>query len=350
MHKNNFDFLRLIFSIFVVITHSSILSGIKETDILAELTHSQTTLSYIGVRGFFVISGFLIFQSIKRSSSLRNYFLKRCLRLFPGLIVVLFITVLFGFLLSDSTFQSYLLNKSMWTYLPNNLSLYNLQLGIKGVLNNQAINGSLWTLRYEFSFYILIALLFTLKNKALLTRRLLLALFILVLGSKLFLFNDFGRIGVRISDSNSVNFALYFISGSLLASFKSQGDRFKIPLLLFFLIGLTLSFYVRIFVYAQFLLLPPLIILIGNSSTKYIHSFSSKYGDISYGIYIYSFPIQKILMYFYNLDHLQLMAISLTLSIIFGILSWNLVEKKALLFKQERYKEILLKPLFRITA
>ena len=61
MHKNNFDFLRLVFAVFVIITHSYSISGIKEIDILSQLTNGQTALSYVGVRGFFIISGYLIF-------------------------------------------------------------------------------------------------------------------------------------------------------------------------------------------------------------------------------------------------------------------------------------------------
>ncbi|MBP6639782.1 MAG: acyltransferase, partial [Bacteroidia bacterium] len=64
MHKNNFDFLRLIFAIFVIITHLKPLSLRQEGDWLMSLTDDQLCFSYLGVRGFFIISGFLIFQSL----------------------------------------------------------------------------------------------------------------------------------------------------------------------------------------------------------------------------------------------------------------------------------------------
>ena len=73
MHKNNFDFLRLLFAIFVVITHSYSLSRIDENGLIAQLTGGQTSFSYLGVAGFFIISGYLIFQSMLRSSSLELF-------------------------------------------------------------------------------------------------------------------------------------------------------------------------------------------------------------------------------------------------------------------------------------
>jgi hypothetical protein len=54
MHSNNFDFSRLLFSFFMVITHSYPLSGEKEYDTLCQLTEGQMSFSYLGVRGFFI--------------------------------------------------------------------------------------------------------------------------------------------------------------------------------------------------------------------------------------------------------------------------------------------------------
>lgn len=102
---------------------------------------------------------------MQRSSCIGSYYWKRFLRLFPGLIVVLTLTVILGFFVYDGTFLSYLSNRSMPLYFPNNLSLYNLQFGIAGVLKRAAINGSLWTIRYEFSFYLLISVLFILRDR-----------------------------------------------------------------------------------------------------------------------------------------------------------------------------------------
>jgi peptidoglycan/LPS O-acetylase OafA/YrhL len=333
MRQNNFDFLRLVFAMFVVITHSYFFCGIADSDFLSQLTHGQTTFSYIGVRGFFIISGYLIFLSMQRSSTWQSYYWKRFLRLFPGLAVMLLLTVLLGIFVYNGSLKSYLLNKTMWTYLPNNLSLYNLQFGISGVLNGSAINGSLWTIRYEFSLYVLISLLFFVRNRRMLPRHLLIVTFVVLMFVKFFLFKTPQSWGYEIGNSNSLNLALFFISGSILAAVEVEKFKFKSLLLIVSGVILALSSYFSLFSISQFIFFPIIIILIGISSTRYIHSLSNKFGDFSYGIYIYSYPLQKVLVHFFILNYIQLTGITFILSIALGYLSWNLVEKRALRFK-----------------
>src|SRR5687767_7040212 len=133
------------------------------------LTNGQASFSYLGVRGFFIISGFLIFQSLNRSQTLLHYYKKRILRVIPALFFVLLLTVALGIFVYEYDPTSYLTNKHVWTYVPNNLSLFRLQYSIPGIFENNpypsAINGSLWTIPYEFTFYILISFIFFLKKE-----------------------------------------------------------------------------------------------------------------------------------------------------------------------------------------
>lgn len=71
---NNFDFLRLLFASAVVITHSYPLSGMLESDILSRMTSGQISFAYLGVKGFFIISGFLIFKSLLRCDNLLDFY------------------------------------------------------------------------------------------------------------------------------------------------------------------------------------------------------------------------------------------------------------------------------------
>ena len=93
---NNFDLIRIIFAWFVIVSHSYVLNGVGESDPLGQLTSNYLILSFIGVKGFFVISGYLILQSLTRSKNVIDYLVKRILRIFPGLIVVLIISLLIG--------------------------------------------------------------------------------------------------------------------------------------------------------------------------------------------------------------------------------------------------------------
>ena len=75
-----------------------------------------------------------------------------------------------------------------------------------------------------------------------------------------------------------------------------------------------------------------IVLTLGFRSLPFFSTFG-KIGDMSYGIYIYSFPIQQTLMFFFNLNTDQLIIYSLLASIVFGYLSWHLIEKKALRYK-----------------
>ena len=102
----------------------------------------------LGLNGFFVISSYFIFQSLVRSQSLFDYFKKRFLGVFPGLLVVLIITIcLLPLLHRDG---GGIFNQvDFYTYLSRNISLYGFQSTVIGVFYNNyyhAINGSLWTI------------------------------------------------------------------------------------------------------------------------------------------------------------------------------------------------------------
>jgi len=90
---NNFDLLRILFAWFVIISHSYVLNGLGATDPLFEATNHNFLFSFIGVKGFFIISGYLIFKSMMVSRSIPEYLVKRVLRIFPALAVVLLITL-----------------------------------------------------------------------------------------------------------------------------------------------------------------------------------------------------------------------------------------------------------------
>ncbi|MDO4225787.1 MAG: acyltransferase, partial [Bergeyella zoohelcum] len=164
---NNFDFLRMLFASFVIITHSYPLTGRKyeaECDIFCQYT--GVNLSYLGVMGFFAISGYLIFQSLMRSKNIIDYLWKRALRIFPGLFVVSVLTmVVLSFIYKGE--GSYWQDMKVWFY-PIKQTLFFYHWGSPPSLgeifmgnrySSHATNGSLWTIPYEFTAYILLLFL-----------------------------------------------------------------------------------------------------------------------------------------------------------------------------------------------
>ncbi|GAA4883827.1 acyltransferase [Flaviramulus aquimarinus] len=333
--NNNFDFLRFLFAIFVVISHAYPLSGDHESSQwIYKITDGQIVLARFGLDGFFIISGFFIFQSLQRSNTLLSYYKKRFLRLFPALFIVLVISTL----LLPAVYRGVtpiLENPQVYSYLPNNLSLYNFQAVIKGVFDDNpyhSINGSLWTIRYEFSLYIALSLLYFFKENEIVKKALILMCFICFIVLYDFFLSRFagssvfGMIGYEILDLGT-----FFVCGSLLAAFKFEKhiQKWMLPLaILLVIISIKYDFYSV----SKHFLLPIIILIIGFTQLPFFSTFG-KIGDMSYGIYIYSFPIQQALVYFYKLNVYELMFWSLIISIAFGYLSWHLVEKRALKYK-----------------
>ena len=152
--QNNFNILRLIFASTVIISHSYPLTN--NIEIFSKITNNQIDLGSISVEIFFIISGYLIFTSLHCSKSIISYLWKRILRLFPALVIMLLITILILPFITNS--NNIFLQKDYYSYLYNNLTLYRVQYSVKGIFENnpypKAINGSLWTLRYEFTMYL----------------------------------------------------------------------------------------------------------------------------------------------------------------------------------------------------
>ena len=67
--KNCFDFLRFFFAFEILIAHLSGLSNCSSLLFLSNISNSA-----IAVKGFFVISGFLVAKSYLETKSLKHYF------------------------------------------------------------------------------------------------------------------------------------------------------------------------------------------------------------------------------------------------------------------------------------
>lgn len=347
--KNNFDFLRLLLASFVIIAHSYPLSGLEKPDLLSIITDDQANFAEFGVKGFFIISGYLIFQSLRRSKNIGDYYWKRFLRLYPALIVMLLITVIFVPLVYESTVD-FLHNKSVLTYLPNNLRIFKGQGEISGVFENNpypsAINGSLWTIRYEVCMYIILSGLFIFrKNNQRMIWILIFAVAFLIFGN-IFYFDLLTSRSYLVNSKHLLSLGAFFMAGSLLAAIKFE-RLIHLRWIGYVLLILTIvSIYFHIFDSARLILLPPAIIFFGLQSTPGLNNIGSSIGDLSYGVYIYGFPVQQTLTYFFKFNYLALMVASLLVSFLLAYASWHLIEQKALQYKKISFPNWKFRSLF----
>lgn len=336
--KNNFDFLRLLFATFVIITHAYPLSGIEECDLLCQISNKRLLFSAIGVNGFFVISGYLIFQSLERSNSIVNYYKKRILRIFPALAVVLLLTVLFILFIYDGDIS--VSNWSLLTYIPNNISLYRLQYTIDGVFENNpytpAINGSLWTIPYEFTMYIFLSALFMFRKNRQLSRNILLICFFCFMTLNFYDPFSITKKVPYLSGSILSDVGSFFLAGALLATIRIERIKNKNIILLLATVLFTVSVFFDVYFITKYILLPLVVILLGLYPIRFLSDIGKKTGDISYGIYLYGFPVQQTLVHYFKMNHVELMIYGFIISGMFAYASWHLVEKKALKLKREK--------------
>lgn len=333
---NNFDLLRILFAWFVIISHSYVLNGLGATDPLFEATNQTFLFSFIGVKGFFIISGYLIFKSMMVSKSIPEYLIKRTLRIFPALAVVLLVTLVAVFFIYPAGITPFFYNKEVYAYFIGNLILFKPHFFITGVFSNlmsPAINGSLWTIEYEFFFYILILVFFFVRsNKKLLTILLGLsvAAFLVV---RLFFYNWTVQTHFFIPLESIFDLGSYFLMGSLLSCYDLDQLPAKNVIAAFLLTALLVGTYMHVGHTVVYFTLPYLVIYLGKKTSGLAAWVHQKLGDPSYGIYLYAFPLQQFIIYLYKPSTLTLFVISTIGAFAFGYLSWILIEKKALALK-----------------
>lgn len=345
-HRNSFNLLRLFFAIFVLVTHSFVLSGHTSEDPLGLLT-GNINFSYIGLRGFFTISGFLILQSFERSKTALDFLMKRILRIFPALIFISFLTVfIICPIISTNSIGEYFSDHKIYlTFLEfiDPLFFVNKHSSVLGVFKknnfNDQLNGSLRTISYEFLFYISFIPLFIKRNKTILFvfySFLIVGLFFI----KFKYLDPWFKYEIYLGNTKFLvkalfDFFTFFSIGAFLAIIqygKMKQNLHKIFIVvLSTLILLLLSF--NLFDNFYLFLLAPLFVSIGL-----LHigqwDITQKIGDISYGIYLSSFFIQQLLMNYHHFSPYNLLICSLFLSVIYGFLSRKIIEKPFLAYKK----------------
>ncbi len=242
--NNNFDFLRFIAASLVMISHSVPLSN-NGIEIFAYLNKNQESFGGFAVGIFFIISGYLICMSFQKTNNVIKYFISRVLRIFPALVVVVLLAAFFvGPIVTDLSLHDYFTHGGTWQYLKA-IGLYPMQFTLPEVYFSEgnhgtSVNGSLWTLSYEFNCYVLVGLLGVMK---LLKKEVVLFLFIFFLFSIQFQGNIFPNARTEalfpyINQFNFIKLTGCFFSGMVFYLYEEyityNLKYFLICLLMFF--------------------------------------------------------------------------------------------------------------------
>lgn len=329
---NNITLLRHFAAFFVLITHSYDLTNNFNNEFLRKLSGQAISFSKLGLIIFFFLSGFLITQSLVSSINLKQFVWKRFLRIYPALFVVVVLSVfLLGPLFTTLSIKEYFLSSQTWSYLFGT-TLVRLRFVLPGVFHGEGVNGSLWTLPVEFRLYLLLALLSLIgfiKRRS----RYYMFVFIFIAFAIFVLTYNFQNQSVSYFIPY-LSWGMYFLTGSFVFFIKDKLiPDYKILILLFIfwcaLRDVTIANQVsELICFSYFTLWI-------SFKTPVVFSDFFKRNDFSYSMYLYTYPIQQMIIY-KNPGIAPLLLLFLTLIALIPCcwLSWNFVEKPSLKLKQ----------------
>jgi peptidoglycan/LPS O-acetylase OafA/YrhL len=317
--QHNFNFIRLATSVAVIYAHSFALSGVAAKPFFAG----------ISVTVFFILSGFLISASYERSKTLSQFAVARALRIYPALIAVILVSALIiGPVFTSHSLISYFTDSEVAEYLTNMTAL-RIQHSLPGVFENNPfpdfVNGSLWTLPLVLLCYALLVLVGVAVKKKPVT-------FILILVPVLLFIWAHPYLIFRQRYYN--NIFCFAVGGLLYVLRKKIRLDYRLALL-----------SLAVFIAGRVYLSGPVYVLVTGISCSYLVMFAAfipnnylqhvtKHGDFSYGLYIWAFPVQQMLVVgFGHWSPLANFFGALLIGLLLAILSWHLIEKKAIAMK-----------------
>jgi peptidoglycan/LPS O-acetylase OafA/YrhL len=330
--NNNFDFLRVFAALCITLTHSFNLLGLFSLEPLMKFTKNKIDFSFIGLCIFFSVSGFLIAKSADKSNTFLHYVWKRFLRIQPLLILVCLLTVfVVGPIFTTLSTTNYFNNLAVYSYFRNIMPIFGIQFVLPGVFNTNigeaGINGSMWTLVVEERLYLLISLIFISKDLF----KKFFKVFIVLLNILYVLHSAvFHKTLIPYLNGAHIFYAIIFLNAAAYYFFKI--DFFKIPYK-FTLIVILICFVIGLLYfkneYSLLLTVIPFLILL-FAHLKGNLNFTGKFGDLTYGIYIFSFPVQQIFikLNFIRNNPYLLFVYTLLIVIPIAFFCWHLIEKK----------------------
>jgi peptidoglycan/LPS O-acetylase OafA/YrhL len=328
---NNFDLIRHIAAIGVLISHAFPLALGRDHPDPLQGPLNGVTIGSLCVAAFFAISGFLVtasWQRFETRGGCRGFLVARSLRIFPGLAMAALFTVALGSMLTTAPVMTYL--RGATEYVLRTVMLVSVAQRLPGVFEtnpmDSTVNGSLWTLFYELTLYVGVAVaglcaLLPRKRLALLILPLLLALYVISSQSHISdRIHSISLLGIPFGVGmlawlwrNEIRFNAAWVLISWLLAWVCLDSAISEPVL-----------YVAVAISSLYL----------GTLREFPVRWPSRWGDMSYGIYIYAFPVQQTAASFGVRDPLLGILVALPVTLILAALSWRFVENPALSLKR----------------
>lgn len=341
--NNALNAFRLALAISVILWHSFEVTGRVVSPVAV-----RQLLSEVGVDGFFAISGFLITASWLSHPRLRDYLVARAVRILPGLYVCLVVTAFviapIGVWIQGGSVAKLLLSAGPIKYVLKNSAVVYLQPSVAGTPRGVPMAGwwdaSLWSLAYELMCYLAVAGLGVVG----LARRRWVSPVALLLAVVAATFFHFPPESIR---QTIVRCAIMFCAGALLYHFQDLIPARWSLVAVSVVIVLASSVLPDYRVVAALPLAYAVIV-----SGALIHNKRLRLRtDLSYGVYIYGWPTQQLLVIcgLVSLNPSVFFLLATTATLPLAALSWFLVEKRAISLKS-RLKRRWSAPVLRETG
>lgn len=328
---NNFNMIRLLLAFCVFCVH------------FVELSDLNTNLRIISgpdcVRSFFVISGFLIYSSYCKSSSLKSYFIKRARRILPSYILVILFFAFGLFFVSTCSVSEYF-GGDWLKYIVSNLSFANyIQPTLPGVFvdnNIEAVNGSLWTIKIELMCYIALPILVYLCKKLKINPLIFFGIIIVL--SMVYsaicniLLDTTGNEKYAIYGRQILGQLAYFVFGMLLYRILPLVIKNKYKLLI---IGVIVYCATQLVLSPILCFIKPIAIALTIIPLAFVGHWGKwlKATDISYDLYLIHFPVVQLFAHFHATEHMGIFPAFIVVTItviVLSLLSWHFIGKRFL--------------------
>jgi peptidoglycan/LPS O-acetylase OafA/YrhL len=328
---NAFDLLRLLSCATVVFSHSYALTG--RNDPLQGLFGFQ--VGTVGVFMLFSLSGYLLSASLTADGRLRAFWIRRALRLWPGLVVSIVLTALvLGPIVTSLSAGSYLSHASPYTYVLRQSAFDTFRPHLPGVFLHTplplVVNGSLWTLPLEICCYAALAIAAitgALRHPRWFLVVIAAVCIVMVVVAPPDSPKGVSPHGIKLL-ANALRPCGALACGALLWLWRDRVPR-TVPLLALAFAAILLPFPIGVRSAIDVIAVPYVVAVVGSLRPGPLARITAL-GDVSYGAYIYGFPIQQVLaQYIGGLTPAGMLALSAPLSWLAGLASWHLVERPA---------------------
>lgn len=323
--KNGVNFIRYVFAYALIIFHYNILSG-----------HDVFWLLQGGyrIKAFFILTGFLTFYSYFKHPGAKEFAKRRFKRLVPSYVFTVLLCFFGCSLLSEYSFTEYFTSSQSYRYLVANLTFLNfLGPDLPGVFTHnesQAVNGSLWTMKIDIMFYVTVPFLYYLFRKYP-KRWVLTGIFLItVIYNEVFeyLYQHSGSSLYLMLKRQIGGQYIYFLAGMCIYFYYQQVHsqvKWLLPVsVVVFLVGSYYDSweYLTAFCYA--------VIIMELSLNAKVLSRFSEVPNVTYGLYLYHFPVVQILLYFKvnEWSHTGCCLLCLGIVTLLSIMNYQLIEKR----------------------